>query len=110
MAFARVLASTLGPANGIIIADYFFLRGSGTNKLDADELMKVNGKYWYRGGWNTIAVAVWIIGFVYSTVFKETYFLITPVSTMIISGILYFILMKTVGKQSLDRSLGHKTS
>jgi len=107
--FINILAGTLGPANGIIIADYFFLRGRGTNKLDADELVKVKGKYWYQGGWNLIAVAVWIIGVVYSTVFKTTYFLITPVSTQIICGILYFILMKTVGKQSLDRSLGHKT-
>jgi len=99
--FVNILAGTLGPANGIIIADYFFLRGKGKNKLDADELVKENGKYWYTNGWNLIAVAVWIIGVAYSTVFKNTYILITPVSTQIISGILYFILMKTAGKKYL---------
>jgi len=105
-AFVNVLAGTLGPANGIIIADYFFLRGRGTNKLDADELVKVKGIYWYRSGWNPIAVAVWIIGVIYSTVFKTTYIMITPISTQIVSGILYYIFMKTIGKNYLDRSLG----
>ncbi|MBN1290220.1 MAG: cytosine permease [Candidatus Latescibacteria bacterium] len=99
--FVNVLAGTLGPANGIIIADYFFLRGKGKNKLDADELVKVNGKYWYSGGWNLIALVVWIIGVAYSMIFKNTYILITPVSTQIISGILYYVLMKTAGKKYL---------
>ena len=102
MAFIGVLAATLGPANGIIIADYFFLRGKGTNKLDTDELSKVGGKYWYHGGWNLIALLVWTIGVVYAVVFKTTYVLITPVSSQIISGILYYALMKTVGKRYLE--------
>ncbi|MFC1573963.1 purine-cytosine permease family protein [Candidatus Latescibacterota bacterium] len=105
MAFVKVLASTLGPANGILIADYFFLRGRGTNKLDADELAKVNGIYWYKGGWNPVAVSVWIIGVAYSTLIKSVYVLIPPVSTMVISGIFYFVLMKTVGRHYLIKSL-----
>ncbi len=99
--FVSVLAGTLGPANGIIIADYFFLRGKGKNKLDADELVKENGKYWYTNGWNLIAVAVWFIGVAYSWVFRTTYILITPVSTQILCGILYYMLMKTIGKKYL---------
>ncbi|MBT4483350.1 MAG: hypothetical protein HOC71_06700 [Candidatus Latescibacteria bacterium] len=110
MAFVAVLASTLGPANGIIIADYFFLRGRGTNKLDAPELEKVNGKYWYRSGWNPVAVFVWVFGVIYSIIFKKTYILITPVSTQILSGILYYILMKTLSKHHLERSLGITSS
>jgi len=99
--FVSILAGTLGPANGIIIADYFFLRGKGKNKLDANELVKENGKYWYNNGWNMIAVAVWIIGVIYSWVFKNTYIMITPVSTQILSAVLYYILMKTLGKKYL---------
>jgi len=102
MAFIGILAATLGPANGIIIADYFFLRGKGTNKLDTDELSKVGGKYWYHGGWNLIALFVWTIGVVYAVVFKTTYVLITPVSSQIISGVLYYALMKTVGRGYLE--------
>ncbi|MCE5252270.1 cytosine permease [bacterium] len=105
--FVNVLAGTLGPANGIIIADYFFLRGRGTNKLDINELVKVNGRYWYKNGWNPVAVSVWAIGVIYSFIFKTTYILITPISTQILSGILYYVLMKTAGKAYLDKSLGH---
>ncbi|MFC1650893.1 purine-cytosine permease family protein [Candidatus Latescibacterota bacterium] len=104
-AFVSVLAGTLGPVNGIIVADYFFLRGKGTNKLDAGELGKVNGKYWYMHGWNPVAVAVWTIGLTYTFIFRTTYILITPVSTQILSGVLYYYLMKTVGKKYLEMSL-----
>jgi len=105
-AFVNVLTGTLGPVNGIIIADYFFLRGKGYNRLDARELVTVRGRYWYTGGWNPVAILVWIIGVVYSTVFKNTYVLITPISTQLLSGILYYALMKTAGKNLLARSQG----
>jgi len=109
MGFISILASTLGPANGIIITDYFFLRGKGTNKLDGDELVKVNGRYWYWKGWNPVALAVWAVGVTYSMYFRTNYYLITPVSTQIITGILYYVLMKTAGRGYLDRSLGLKS-
>lgn len=101
LAFVNVLAGTLGPANGIIFADYFFLRGKGTNRLHADELVKEGGIYWYCKGWNPIAVSVWIIGVAYTIIFKKTYYLITPISVQILSGALYYALMKTVGKKYL---------
>ncbi len=105
LAFVGVLAATLGPANGIVIADYFFLRGKGNNRLDAEELVKTGGKYWYRNGWNPVAIAVWVIGVIYTFAFKNVYVLITPVSTQILSGILYYVLMKTAGKKYYDASL-----
>ncbi len=104
--FINILAGTIGPANGIIIVDYFFLRGKGKNRLDADELVKVGGKYWYRSGWNPVAIVVWVIGVIYTTVFKTNYYMVTPVSTQIICGILYYVLMKTAGRKYLERSLG----
>ncbi|MFC1551013.1 purine-cytosine permease family protein [Candidatus Latescibacterota bacterium] len=104
-AFVSILAGTLGPVNGIIVADYFFLRGKGTNKLDTAELGKAGGKYWYLHGINPVALAVWTIGLTYSFIFRTTYVLITPVSTQILSGVLYFYLMRTVGKKYLEKSL-----
>ena len=104
MKFINILAGTLGPVNGIIIVDYFFLRGSGTDRIKTDELMKPGGSYWYMRGWNPIAVAVWVVGIVYSTVFKTTYVLVTPISTQILSGVLYYMLMTTVGSKLLARS------
>ncbi|MFC1607920.1 purine-cytosine permease family protein [Candidatus Latescibacterota bacterium] len=99
LTFVKILAGTLGPANGIMIADYFFLRGRGTNKLDVDELGKAGGAYWYTGGWNMIAVVSWAVGVVFAITFRSVYVIIPPVSTMLMSGILYFVLMKTVGKK-----------
>jgi NCS1 nucleoside transporter family len=104
MGFIGILAGTLGPANGIIIADYFFLRGSGTNKLDGAELQKVGGRYWYWKGWNPIAVIVWSVGVCYSLAFRKYYVLITPISAQIICGLLYYMLMKTAGRKWLARS------
>ena len=104
LAFVSVLAATLGPANGIVISDYFFLRGKGNNRLDAKELVKPGGKYWYKNGWNPIAISVWVIGVIYTFAFKNVYVLITPISTQILSGVLYYYLMKTVGKKMYEES------
>ncbi len=104
--FIMILAGTLGPANGIIIADYFFLRGRGRNKLDAIELQRVGGRYWYVNGWNPVAVAAWGIGVVYSLVFRNTFYLITPITAQILSGLLYYGLMKTTGRGLLAASRG----
>ncbi len=94
LAFVAVLAGTLGPANGILIADYFFIRGRGGNRLEIDEMNKVNGSYWYRGGWNPVAIIAWAAGVTFSFAVRSTYILIPPVSTMVLSGLLYFALMK----------------
>ena len=101
--FIIILGATLGPANGIIIADYFFLRGKGKNKLNTSELEKVGGIYWYKSGFNPVAVSVWIAGVIYTLIFKETYILITPISSQILAGTLYYILMKTAGKKYLGK-------
>jgi NCS1 family nucleobase:cation symporter-1 len=43
----------LGPIAGVLIADYFIVRG---RTLQVDELYKRDGRYWYNGGWNVKAV------------------------------------------------------
>jgi len=55
------------------------------------------------GGWNPVAVVCWAVGVIYSLIVQSTYVLIPPVSTMVLSGILYFVLMKTVGRQYLEK-------
>ncbi len=100
MVFIRILAGTLAPANGIIIADYFFLRGKGKNRLDAAELTQNGGKYWYWKGWNPVAVAVWAVGIVYSYAVKELFWLVPPVSTQVVAGILYYVITRIVRERS----------
>jgi len=50
------IGALLGPATGIIIADFFFVR---KQMLDVPELFKVNGRYRYSKGFSP--VALWVL-------------------------------------------------
>ncbi len=52
-------SSLLGPIAGILIADYFFVRGC---KLDVDDFYRRNGKYEYYKGWNLYALLALALG------------------------------------------------
>ena len=52
-------SSLLGPIAGILIADYFFVRGC---KLDIDDFYRRNGKYEYHKGWNMYALLALALG------------------------------------------------
>ncbi len=52
------IGALLGPATGIIIADFFFIR---KQHLDVPELFKVNGRYRYNNGFSPVALGILII-------------------------------------------------
>ncbi len=52
-------SSLLGPIAGILIADYFFVRGC---KLDTDDFYRRDGKYEYYKGWNLYALLALALG------------------------------------------------
>jgi NCS1 family nucleobase:cation symporter-1 len=52
-------SSLLGSVGGILIADYFLIRGG---KLEVRELYEKNGSYWYTGGVNGIALVALALG------------------------------------------------
>lgn len=51
-------SALLGPIAGIMIADYFVLRG---RKLDADELYRADGIYRYTNGFSIAAITAFIL-------------------------------------------------
>jgi NCS1 family nucleobase:cation symporter-1 len=51
-------SALLGPIAGIMIADYFVLRG---RKLEADELYRADGIYRYTNGFSLAAIAAFIL-------------------------------------------------
>ncbi len=55
----------LGPVAGIMVADYFVLRGT---RLDTPALYRRGGVYEYRGGFNPRAIAALVIGVVVALV------------------------------------------
>jgi nucleobase:cation symporter-1, NCS1 family len=52
-------SALLGPVAGIMVVDYFLLRGT---ELDARALFDERGAYAYRGGWNPAAVLALVVG------------------------------------------------
>ncbi|MBI3295750.1 MAG: NCS1 family nucleobase:cation symporter-1 [Deltaproteobacteria bacterium] len=52
-------SSLLGPIGGILIIDYFVLR---QKKLVAQELYSPNGRYWYKNGFNPVAIVAMVAG------------------------------------------------
>jgi nucleobase:cation symporter-1, NCS1 family len=58
--FLLVIGSVFVPLLGMLVADYFLMRG---RHYDLAALYQVGGCYWYHGGVNWLAMAVWFIGF-----------------------------------------------
>ena len=52
-------SALLGPVAGIMLVDYYFLRGT---RLDTAALFAERGEYAYRGGWNVVAVIALTLG------------------------------------------------
>jgi NCS1 family nucleobase:cation symporter-1 len=54
-----VVGGLLGTVAGILIADYWLLRGT---RLHLQDLYRGEGRYWYTGGWNLRAVVAFLVG------------------------------------------------
>jgi nucleobase:cation symporter-1, NCS1 family len=57
--FLLLIGSVFVPLLGILTADYFLLR---RRRIDPAALEQVGGAYWYAGGVNRRAMAIWILG------------------------------------------------
>ena len=51
-------SALLGPIGGILIVDYFLLRKT---ELDLDDLYRMKGRYWYKSGFNPIAIFAMVL-------------------------------------------------
>jgi NCS1 family nucleobase:cation symporter-1 len=110
-------SALLGPIGGILIADYFLVRGT---KLDVDGLYQANGPYRYQGGFNVwallalaIAVAPNVPGFahqagfvdsvpaIFDTIYTYAWFV-----GFGLAGALHFAFMKLLPHDSIPTSKG----
>jgi NCS1 family nucleobase:cation symporter-1 len=57
--FLLLIGSVFVPLLGVLAADYFVLRG---RRYEAGDLFRPTGQYWYAGGVNWAAIAVWLVG------------------------------------------------
>ena len=58
--FLLLIGGVFVPVFGILLADYFVLRAQN---YAVDDLYRASGAYWYAGGLNPLAIAVWLAGF-----------------------------------------------
>ncbi len=58
--FLLLIGSFFVPLLGVVTAHYFVAR---RGRYDSTELFVERGSYWYQGGVNVLAVAVWLVGF-----------------------------------------------
>lgn len=52
-------SGVLGPVGGVLVADYWLLRGTDLNLAD---LYRSDGRYRYDGGFNWSAIAALVVG------------------------------------------------
>jgi putative hydroxymethylpyrimidine transporter CytX len=57
--FLLLIGSFFVPLLGLVAADYFVVRG---RRYDGAALFVRDGRYWYQGGVNLLAVAAWLLG------------------------------------------------
>ena len=96
LAFVDTFGSFFGPLFGVIVVDYYLIKGSSLNNKDIFSLEK-NSLYFYSNGWNIKAVYSVFLGFIFaaSTIWNESLMNFHSYSWIIgasISSLIYYLL------------------
>lgn len=98
--FLDYVGMVLGPTIAIICTDFYF---RAHRQYDVDELGKVGGKYWYRGGVNWVAIIVFAIGVAFFLGVHQLPIFVNTIGAtfidMCLSGILYYGIMLLVDRK-----------
>ena len=97
--FLVTIGALFAPIFAIMIADYYIVKRS---TYTADILRGRDGRYWYQGGVNWVAVVAWIVGAV--AAYGFTYLWPTPVGATIPAFLLTFVIYTLVSLR--ERSSG----
>jgi NCS1 family nucleobase:cation symporter-1 len=90
--FLLFIGSIFCPLFGVVLSDYFVL---SKLKMEAKELFKKGGKYWYLGGFNVIALLSWGFGFLlYHAIAIFVPNLGASLPAIVTSALVYYIVMK----------------
>jgi NCS1 family nucleobase:cation symporter-1 len=107
-------SALLGPVAGIMMVDYYFLRGT---RLDTAALFAERGEYAYRNGWNPAAVIALLLGVLpnlpgfLNAAFPDAFANVSPLFKTLyayawfvglaISALVYAVLMRGARQRSL---------
>ena len=93
--FLYFIGAMFVPLFGVVLTDYFIVRN---REIAVDQLYESNGQYWYRDGFNPVALAAWAAGFgVYKLVEILEYPIGASLPSILVSATLYGAL--TAGKR-----------
>jgi NCS1 family nucleobase:cation symporter-1 len=95
--FLLMVGTLFIPVSAIVLVDYYVLK---RGHYDAEEIISgAKRKYWYSGGVNYLSYLAYIIGAVFAYCFTYVHPLWTgaTILTFVITAVIYFGLMKTVG-------------
>lgn len=97
--FLDYIGMFLGPEIAVFLVDYFIIR---KGQYEISEITKVSGKYWYASGINWLAIASWAVGIILYFSLKSVFWISQTIGvtfvTMVLSGVIYYILTKVFGK------------
>jgi NCS1 family nucleobase:cation symporter-1 len=86
------------PLFGVVLTDYFIIR---KRKLEVEAIFREDGPYWYRRGYNAVALAAWAAGF---AVYETLALLKAPIGgsipSMLAAGLLYWVVSRTRAQKS----------
>jgi cytosine/uracil/thiamine/allantoin permease len=96
--FLLLIGSVFVPLFGILAADYFVLR---RRRLAVEELYRPGGAYWYRDGFNWLAVVAWLAGIVvYHAVARGLPNLGATIPSFAVAFVLHLALQRWLGSGS----------
>lgn len=99
--FLDYVGMVLGPVIAIICTDFYFL---AHRDYAVDELGTKNGRYWYHNGINWIAILVFVVGVIVFLLYRKQPLFTNTIGitfiVMILSGALYYVLMRIFNRRN----------
>ncbi|MCT0019950.1 cytosine permease [Weissella cibaria] len=97
--FLDYIGMFLGPEIAVFLVDFFFIR---KGQYELSEFTKVDGKYWYNGGLNWLAIGAWLIGIALYFGLKSVDIISQTIGVtfvaMAVTGVIYYIAAKLLKK------------
>lgn len=97
--FLDYIGMFLGPEIAVFLVDFFFIR---KGQYELSEFTKIDGKYWYNGGLNWLAIGAWLIGIALYFGLKSVDIISQTIGVtfvaMALTGVIYYIAAKLLKK------------
>jgi NCS1 nucleoside transporter family len=102
LSYASMLGNVFSPIAGVLVFDYVLLKRT---RLDVPSLFRLNGRYRYWNGFNLVAVAWTVLGFLFY-MFAMPANWIPTLTTVFVTGLGYTMTALLVARASRTMALG----